>query len=890
MPDNRAGSSILHYRILRPIGSGGMGVVYEAEDTKLGRRVALKFLPPDLACDRAALERFTREARAASALNHPNICTIYAIEEAGEATFIAMELLEGESLDRVAAKRPLAWDALVDTGVQIADALDAAHHRGIIHRDIKPANIFLTTDGRAKVLDFGVAKFAMERLAEGETMGEDTRVEALTGAGVAVGTVAYMSPEQARGDVLDGRSDVFGLAAVLYEMSTGRPAFEGRTSAVIFSKILESEPEAPREINPTLPPKLEDVILRGLEKDRDLRYQSAADLRADLKRVKRDGSSGRLAFVPPMPGGGAASPVSSGAVIATEVRRHKGLAAAAAVIIVGLIGAAGYGVYAWARAGDRAQAVAAPATTMTLTRLTTSGDVDGCVSISPDGKYVVYCDSSGKLKLHQVATGATVVLGDQAGHTAFSPDSNFVYVTVTNDTHPNGVLWVIPSLGGESHRVVSDIGGAAAVSPDGQRIAFVRHSAAGREALLLIASARGGNERRVATGSLDETWFEGTGVSWSPDGTRLSVTQATVIGGYRMRPAIVHIDSGQIETPGTKTWAELGRTVWLPGSGGILFTASETLETVLQFWTMSYPDGAATRITSDARGFGTHSVSVTADGSAVATVATDTVANIWSTNAEATAPLVQWTSGLRFDGDSGMVQAANGRLYYASFDREVGVWSLDAPGGRPRRLTQSYAEIPSTPNDGSFVAFQAIHEDRFRIWRMDADGSNPRVLSRGEDDIVPMVSPDGRWIYYWAAGAKGGIMRMAADGSNSSVLAELSVRPVSVSPDGRQLLMSSVDASVPSSHVILDAATGAIRTRVDLPLDARADWGRSDGVIAYALKSNLWEQPAAGGARRQITNFTSGMLFNFSYSHDRKRLFLSRGQQTGDVVLLRNFR
>ena len=283
------GTSVLHYRIVRPIGSGGMGVVYEADDTRLGRRVALKFLPADFSRDRPALERFQREARAASALNHPNICTIHAIEEADGTPFIAMELLEGESLDRRIADRPLAWDALVDTATQIAEALDAAHRRGIIHRDIKPANIFVTTDGRAKILDFGIAKIGGSAAEQVETVAMNTVRQPLTGEGVTVGTVAYMSPEQARGEELDARSDLFSLGAVLYEMSTGRRAFEGNTSGVVFQKILDaSAPPEPRSLNPTLPFALEQIIVKALEKDRDLRYQTAADLRADLKRLKRD--------------------------------------------------------------------------------------------------------------------------------------------------------------------------------------------------------------------------------------------------------------------------------------------------------------------------------------------------------------------------------------------------------------------------------------------------------------------------------------------------------------------------------------------------------------------------------------------------------------------------
>jgi Tol biopolymer transport system component/tRNA A-37 threonylcarbamoyl transferase component Bud32 len=897
LTSNLAGTTILHYRILRAIGSGGMGVVYEAEDTKLGRRVALKFLPPELAADPAALERFAREARAASALNHPNICTIHAIEEADGARFIAMELLDGESLDRRIASRPLAWDALADTGLQITDALDAAHRRGIIHRDIKPANVFLTTDGRAKVLDFGVAKMALPHVAQAETIGGATAQQALTGVGATVGTIAYMSPEQARGEELDARTDLFSLAAVLYEMSTGRRAFDGQTSAVIFSRILEGTPDPPREINPTLPPKLEDVILRGLEKDRDLRYQSAADLRADLKRLKRDASAGRLAFVPPVAGSGVTVPLSSGAVLAAEARRHKGLAGVAALAVLALTAAAGYGVFSLVRSSAPTPAPTAEPVAVkgTPARLTTSGDVAGCGSISPDGKYFVYCDFAGRLNVLQVTTGAMVRIADEGGDTTFSPDSTLVYVSVRNDTNPEGVLHVIPSLGGEPRRIVKGIAGAVGVSPDGQRIAFVRFNAAQRESALIIADARGGNERRLAVSSTDDSWFAELGVSWSHDGTRLSATQATVVGGYRMRPVVIHADTGEIETPGSRTWAELGRTAWLPDNTAILFTAADRLASGYQFWMVRYPDGAPMQITTDSRGFDNNSVSVTADGSTAATVPNDVVSNLWSTNPDATAPLEQWTSGARMDGSAGIEPRLDGRVFYTSWDgSDMGVWSIDAPGARPRRLTPQYGDVPSAPDDGRFVAFQALHENRFRIWRMEPDGSDARVLSRGEDDIAPMVSPDGRWIYYWAAAEKGTIMRMAADGSGSSVLTDLPVAPVSVSPDGRELLVRSQHISIGASHAVLDAETGAIKARVDLPGDARAGWGHRGDRLTYILHSggvgNLWEQPIAGGPPRQLTRFTSGRIFNFAYTPDRQRLFIARGHITGDVWLFRDFR
>ena len=404
-PLSLSGKTVSHYRVLERIGGGGMGEVYKAEDTKLGRQVALKFLPEELARQREAVGRFQREARAASALNHPHICIIHDIESQGERPFIVMELLEGRTLKHVIGGKPLSIEQVLALGIQIADALETAHNKGIIHRDIKPANVFVTARGQIKVLDFGLAKLGAglslprtAESAEGETA--ITQDETFTKPGLAVGTVAYMSPEQARGEELDLRTDLFSFGALLYEMATGKKAFDRGSMALIFRAILQETPTAPRTLNPDIPTPLEGIIAKALEKDRGLRYRSASDMHVDLKRLERSGDSTRTALTSevrqttvPLP--------------APAPRRWPYWAGAAAVAVLALIG-----IRTRWFSPEGGQPVS-EAVARQITFNPTEEPVF-LASISPDGKYLAYGDSGG-IHLRQVATGETHLLPVPAG-------------------------------------------------------------------------------------------------------------------------------------------------------------------------------------------------------------------------------------------------------------------------------------------------------------------------------------------------------------------------------------------------------------------------------------------------------------------------------------------
>jgi len=898
-----------HYKILRKLGSGGMGVVYEAEDTKLGRRVALKFIPEENQRDTQTLERFLREARSASALNHSGICTIHAIEGEGGRTFIAMELLVGESLDKVLADGPLPINRTVEIGIQLADALDAAHKKGIVHRDIKPANIFVMESGTVKILDFGLAKLLprnSEDLA-GHTV--DSRADKLlTSPGMAVGTIHFMSPEQARGEEIDARSDLFSLGAVLYQMLTGKQAFPGSTSAVVFDNILHNAPVAPVTINPAVPAELERILNKALEKDREVRYQVAAELRADLRRLQREIDSGSRAASTQSttartssPSGSEASkprvaPSGSSAIV-EAARKHKFGTGLTLLGLLVVVAAAAYGMYSIFL---RTRHV--PFDTFTIENLTNNGHVT-LAAISPNGIYLVHVrDENGlqALWLRHIPTGSnTEILPPAATRYAgltFSPDSNYIYSVRRDESeHTLASLYSSPVFGGTPRLLIKDVDSPVTFSPDGQRFAFLREDHDSPTYELIIAHSDGSFDRSLFKDVPLAGSVGNYSPAWSPDGKTIVITVSELAEGVTAALLAVDVATGKHQTLPIATNQIYRNPVWMPDGSGLLVSEFGDFGVMnAQLGIVGYPNGGYRRITNDTNSY--LFPSIAADGRAI--VASQTQPKYQLEVAPASQPDQVHAISLSMSSTIwNWDWTSDGRIVFAQIPDIRVVKPEGAESVVYSDAKHVSDQVASCGPGGRYYVIRAAGRAgkvSFNLWRMNTTGTDFKQLTFGSAESDPLCSPDGQWVYYTDFGDNAALKRVSIDGGSPETILATSQGQVSISPDSKSLAYFEVREL--DHKLMLDTYSLENKKVTYHDIDSRATWPLAfapDGKsIVYAIRdkgvSNLWLQPLDGSQAKQFTHFTSEGIEKFLFSTDGTKIGIERGHLESDAVLLRD--
>ena len=877
------GTRLGPYEIVGKLGEGGMGEVYRATDTRLGRDVAVKVLPGHATLSPDAEARFEREARAIAALNHPNICTLFDVGADEGRTFLVMELLDGETLHHVLSRGPMAIPAVVDRAIALADALDAAHGRGIIHRDIKPANVLVTTRGVMKLLDFGLAR--APAVVEDATRSVDA---ALTGPGTAIGTLSYMSPEQLRAEAVDGRSDVFSLGLVVYEMLTGQRAFGGRTSAQVSAAILHDEPPSPITLRSEIPAKLDEIVLKALEKDPGLRYQSAAELRADLKRFKRQFDSAaptsppaRSTVAPPSSPVIPAPSSSDAALAAGLVKRHP-LAIGAAV----LVALAAVGALWWTGARDRAPAAAATPE-LDIKPLTIDGRA-GHATVSPDGKFIAYVrreDTRSSVVVKQLGSNSDVVIMPPSDDVTYwapsvTPDGNYVDVLVQPATPPMSIVRV-PFLGGAPRTIVAEADSGLGWSPDGTRMAYVRYDRVAQSTSLMVADASGQAARAVATrtspsfyGMIRFMSAPAARPSWSADGRRVLVIGVNVSPDVEERSELVEVEVAA----GTEHVLRKP-----PGfyHEGVYLDADRVVASGLTDGFEGGPWWLFPRVGEPVQ-------------------LTDSLTQL---------------SGVRLTTDRSSGVATREI-------RRSSIWTGTVTNGRFEEVVPESVAAPRAAklDDDGRLFFSMRLPGSFAIFRQDRGRAPVQLL--GDTRNLVSVAPDGRSVVALTGG--GDVMRFNSDGSEArKLMTDASANPIAFTPDGSALLFSS-NRSANQEPWLLPLSGGEPRRLAQKYLSAGECWlsmdGRrvifatrggsevcafpgfddcrtldvvpgpfsADGRFVYAVArkdpKNIVAQPIAGGAPVPVTRFTDKRVLDFSLSPDHRVMAITRIVVEADVV------
>jgi serine/threonine protein kinase len=903
----KTGAWIGRYKIQSELGSGGMGRVFLAEDMELERLVALKILSSAFSNDSDGIRRFVQEAKSASALNHPNILTIYEIGQFEDLHFIATEYVRGETLRQKQKQRTLSLREILNIAVQTASALNAAHEANIVHRDVKPENIMLRDDGLVKVLDFGLAKLIgkNQESLNGEIIPSD-RVNTIPG--LIMGTAAYMSPEQARGLPTDVGTDIWSLGVCLYEMVAGFKPFAGETTSDIIASILKSEPQA---LDTNAPAELNGIIRKALQKKRENRYHNIKDLLADLKNLQQQTNVETGAWNPDTRGGFNYTAITDNApaghstnvnqsdtdrIIENKPRvKNTALLMLVAALILGIFTG---GLYYLISASLKTKSFES----MRFEKLTYSGNILGeQVAISPDGKYTTYVvQEAGEQSLwvRHIATSGNIQIVPPAkvdyGGLAFSRDGNYVYYSII-EKKVSTALYRVPVLGGEARKLIDNVERPVTFSPDGERMAVVRD-----ERHLMIANADGVEIQPLAVAAEGKRWNL---IAWSPDGKTIvsSVFSSADNNTYLVE---VSVEDGTEKPLDSPPWLRVNGIAWLPDSSGLILSGRDLETKLSQIWLITYPEGKVKRITNDLNSY--LGASLTADGKTIASIQYERLSNIWSTSGNDGRLDRQVTFDKDKDeGMSGIALAPDGKIVYtARITGTQDLWIINADGGGRRQLTFNARSnfSPVVSPDNRYVVFVSDRSGSSSIWRMDLDGGNPKQLTDSPGiAALPAFSPDGKWIIYQFSNTdnKTTVWKVNIEGGAPLQLTDVySIKPV-VSPGGEFFACLYGTAATDSQIkiAVIPFSGGQPSQILDLPLVVKSPlfrWTADGRGLIYVDNRNqaynLWSQSLDKSPPTQLTDFKSEEIFRFDSAIKGKNFALARGHESSDVILIDNFK
>jgi serine/threonine protein kinase len=935
-----SGAKLGRYEIRKKIGAGGMGEVFLAHDLELDRPAALKVLPAEFCCNLERVQRFKQEARAASALNHPNIITIYEIAEVEERLFIATEFIDGETLRQKIEKNDLTVFDAVTIAEQVASALAVAHEAHIKHRDIKPENIMIRRDGYAKILDFGLAKLSVNPTTGTE---DQTLQMVTTQAGMVMGSVSYMSPEQARGKEVDERTDIWSLGVVLYEMVTGRNPFAGETVSDSLAALIHVEPEPLDAFVEDVPEELQWIVRKTLRKKADDRYQSIKDLALDLKDLRYkfehgDGENRTRKFSAYNTKTAAFGRISTGenktlihdTTSAGKLRDRKKTEANKTqvystrrrgaswrflpLIVLGLAAVLALG--AWYYQPFSPKEIAVKFDNVQISRLTENGK-SSAPAISPDGKYVVYVNNENAMRslvVRQIATGSNVQIVPPSNlvfyQPAFSPDGDYIYY-ILNDKGV-GTLYQIPTLGGTAKKIIVDVDSKVSFSPDGKRLAFIRHDVDKGNSTVYLINADGTQpEVLIETEQSGETRF--SEVAWSPSGEEVLVGSIIKMFGddsYEGKILLVSLKDKSSRQFGERTWMSLGSFSWLKDKSGFYFLAKASVQDQKQIWFFSYPDQQVRQITSDSSGYSVMSIS--ADGATIAASKVDIISSLWSFNPQNKEMTQVVSENRMMQGVGGLMHLPDGRILVAKTEgTRTNLWTMDEEGRNEKVLMSEGGDNihPAISPDGKFLVFSSNYQDGWKIWKADIDGKNAVRLSRQASmgDFRPQVLPDNKTVVFERRLdniMKAKLMKVSIDGGDEQPVfgeSQTSDAFPNVSDDGKRLAFTTqlFDAKNLTFQNILKIAE-IKETGVEPPKEAKIGniswnyrWAKDGKTLTYMGVEgipNIFDFAVDGNNSkpRQLTNFNSGMILNFDWTNDGKRLFIVRGIFNSDLILIKD--